>query len=175
VDVPRRENPGGMALIPAHGSGADQPPGVVQEKIAAERQSRFDDIECDRRSREGSEILTAEVFEAGNRQVPAVRRILKRIVRAEMWSDNEYICAVLASAMYFGHGLHRILEVFDDMRHEDAGEPVAFEWPRVAVQVPNDVGRGIGRAVDAHRGGVLFPVSTTDIERVCAITHELLV
>ena len=67
MDVPRRENPGGMALIPAHRSPADQPPGVVQQKIAAERQSGFDDIERYRRPRERGEILAAEVFEAGDR------------------------------------------------------------------------------------------------------------
>jgi hypothetical protein len=140
MNVPRREDPGGMALVPAHGSGADQPPGVVQQKIAAERQSGFHDIECYCRSREGSEIPAAEVFEAGNRQVPPMRGVLKGIVRAKMWSDNPYIGAVLADAMYFRHSLHGILEMFDDVRHEDAGKAVAFERPRVPVQVPNDVG-----------------------------------
>src|SRR5580704_12374804 len=100
MDVPRRENPGGMALIPAHGSPADQPSGVVQQQIAAERQSGLHDIECYRRPREGSEIFAAEIFEAGNRQMPPVRGVLKRVMRAEMRRDDENIGAVLADAMY---------------------------------------------------------------------------
>src|SRR5271168_1564230 len=104
-----------MTLIPAHGSGADQPPGVVQQKIAAEGQARFHDIECYRRPREGSEIVAAEVFEAGNRQMPPVRGVLKGIVRAEMGSDNEYVGAIPANAMYFRHSLHGILEMLDDV------------------------------------------------------------
>jgi len=76
--------------------------------------------------------------------MPPVRGILKRIVRAEMRSDNEYISAALANAMYFRHSLHGILEMLDDVRHEDAGKAVALERPRVPVQVPNDIGGRIG-------------------------------
>lgn len=46
VYIPSRENPRRMTLIPAHGGSTDQPARVVQQEIAAERQARFDDIEC---------------------------------------------------------------------------------------------------------------------------------
>ena len=73
-----------------------------------------------------------------------VSGILKGIVRAEMRSDDEYIGAVFAYAMYLRHGLHGIFEMLDDVRHEDAGKAVALERPRVPVQVPNDIGGRIG-------------------------------
>ena len=90
-----------------------------------------------------------------------------------MRSDNEDIGAVFAYAMDLRHGFHGVLEMFDDVRHEDAGETIAFERPRVPVQVPNNVGGRVGRAVDAHRAGFLLAGSTADIECVCMIDHEV--
>ena len=92
-----------------------------------------------------------------------------------MRGDDENIGAIARHAVDLRHGPRHVPHMLDDVRHEDAGKAVAFERPRVLVQVPDYVGGRIGRAVDAHRGCVLLPGSTTDIERVCVIDHELLV
>ena len=88
-----------------------------------------------------------------------------------MGRDNEDIGAVLTDAMHLSHGLHRIREMLDDMRHEDPRKPVAFEWPRILIQVPDNVCGRIAGPVDAHRARVLFPGPASDIENIGPLHH----
>lgn len=88
-----------------------------------------------------------------------------------MGRDDEDIGAVLTDAMHLGHGLHRIREMLDDVRHEDPRKPVALKWPRILIKVPDNVRGRIAGTVDAHRARVLLPGPAPDIENIRPLHH----
>ena len=88
-----------------------------------------------------------------------------------MGRDDENIGAVLTDAMHLSHGLHRIREMLDDMRHEYPRKSVALEWPRILIQVPYNVCGRIEGAVDTYCVRVLLPGSASDIENICPLDH----
>jgi hypothetical protein len=96
--------------------------------------------------------------------MPAMRRIDKGIVRAEMRSGNEDVGPIPRHTIHFRHGAHGVLQVLDDMRQVNARELAVGERPRVTIQIPDMLGGGIRGHVDAHGVGLDFALAAPDVQ-----------
>lgn len=163
-DIQRREDPGGVPLVPLQGPPREETPHIVQQEVPAEGQFHADDLEAVRRTGECREILPGEVLEAPRGHVPLVGRIDVGVVRAEMRSGDEHLGSVPRHPVDLRHGPHRIVQVLDHVRHVDPGETIALQRPGIRVEIPDMVGRRIGRDIDPDRTGLDLSLPASDVE-----------
>ncbi len=164
ADILRRKHPCRVALIPFQIAARQKAAYSIQKEIFAKGQLELFNRKPYIRTAKCGKVFSCEVLKAARGQMPHVRGIGIRIVRAEMRRHDKDICAVLRDAVNFSHRACYVAHVFDDMRHMDALEGVAFDRPGKLVQIPNDVGGGARMNVDTYRSRFGFAAAAADIE-----------
>ena len=107
---------------------------LSRTKLPPKSELDIDDFEAVGAARERRELLAREVLETRRGQMVLVRRIRKGIVRAEVRRGDKHVRVVLSHTVDLRHGAHDITQMFNDVRHVDAGKLIALQRPGDLIQ-----------------------------------------
>jgi hypothetical protein len=69
---------------------------------------------------------------------PLVRRILERVVRCAVWKANDKTSVRLGDAIQLLHHRQRIIDMFEDMAHEETIDTVVVNGHRRYVALSHE-------------------------------------
>lgn len=101
-------------------------------------------------------VVDSEVAEAEAIEMPAMGGVAPGAEVGIVRRFEDDLAAGLQNAVEFFHGGDDVADVFNDVDEAGLVERARFDGPGELIEIPDDVGGGIGVAIDAGAAGVFL-------------------